>query len=154
MSTLTPQTCVLLEHLLASYRRAELAFGRIAIEIQPDRLQGLLRNYAQMRSQLAAELEGALHHFRSAYHPHSVPSANDFVPGRGAGDSDVGSVLAECGWYDEQTLKLYPSILRRELPQPLRKIVSRQHSAVQADYQRLCELIRSLATAAMTQASG
>lgn len=91
MSTLTPQTCVLLEHLLASYRRAELAFGRIAIEIQPDRLQGLLRNYAQMRSQLAAELEGALHHFRSAYHPHSVPSANDFVPGRGAGDSDVGS---------------------------------------------------------------
>jgi hypothetical protein len=111
-------------------------------------LQTLLNSYAQMRTQLAAELERALapgvrrkDRLPGDSAPDAVRSRDSAVRAGGSRDSD--GTLNECRAHDEHCLKHYQWVLKRDLPHALRQIVSRQHAAMQADYQQLCQLLHS-----------
>lgn len=140
MSTLTPQTVSLLEHLLASYRDAESTFRNAAAQDGSDRLRALMLSYAQMRSQLARELEAALSRSRRRS---GSPSSNGNGHTHPADQAYDGAIvtLHDCAASDQECLVRYPAILRRELSQPLRQIVSRQYAAMRADHERMRELL-------------
>jgi uncharacterized protein (TIGR02284 family) len=143
MSTLNTQSAAMLDLLVAESRAAAIGFRQAAATIGDEPLHALLSNFAQLRGQLAGELENALASLDlPAFVPNVGRSASESSSEASYGANPNGAAtLAECRENDELILKQYQWILKRELPAQLRQIVSRQHAAMQADCQRLKDLL-------------
>jgi len=146
MSTVNTQTATMLDLLVIESRDAAVGFRQAAAAATDGRLRALLSNFAQLRAQLAGELERALAGLDGR--------GSSAIAGRPAGEfsqdtsfassRNCAATISDCRERDEQILKQYQWILKRDLSATLRQIVSRQFAAVQADYQRLGELVAAL----------
>jgi hypothetical protein len=138
--------CLLLDQLRCRCQEAEDQLREAAANIEDERLQTLLNDLAQTRAHLNSELQP----FLSPRSPRLTSAPSENKPQAPRGDNftrydeahDLVRMISLCRSRDESCLKQYQWILKWDLPASLRQIMSRQHAAVLADYQRLGEILR------------
>ncbi|MGI8748823.1 MAG: ferritin-like domain-containing protein [Deinococcus sp.] len=141
------QTADQLEKLIGTLRDGEKGYAESAEKVENAQLQSLFAEFAQQRSQLAAELEP----YASQYGAHprggSVGAAlhrgwislRDAITAR-----DDKAVIAEVERGEKVATDNYEDVLGEDLPADLKGVIQAQYSRVKAAQERISALKRSL----------
>jgi len=142
------QTADQLEKLIGTLRDGEKGYAESAEKVENAQLQSLFTEFAQQRSQLAAELEP----YASQYGAHpreggSVGAAlhrgwislRDAITAR-----DDKAVIAEVERGEKVATDNYEDVLGEDLPADLKGVIQAQYSRVKAAQERITALKGSL----------
>ena len=141
-----------LNELIHTCRDGQEGFLTAAENIQGDAVKTLLSEYSLQRAKFTGELQSAAHDLGDSNPENASSLAGTLHRGwinlkTAIGGRDSHAILAECERGEDSALGAYKKVLQEQLPAPIREVVERQYSAIQAAHDRVKALRDAAATA-------
>lgn len=134
-----------LNSLIETLKDGQEGFQQAAEAVQDAELKSLFSEYSRQRSRFASELQNEAKNFGE-----SEPENTSSTAGAAhrawinlksvVTDGDDHAILAECERGEDSAVKEYRDALEKDLPAPLREIISREYREVKDAHDRVKNL--------------